>query len=259
MGVNNIMRRIVLYFSLTMLVTACGKKGPLIFPEMLMPAAPQNVSLQQVGNSMKLSFTPPSKDLAGRTLTGVSGITIVRRDEPVGQPLGCSACTTDFAPFRKLNLDLLPPDTRRYGSLLVLLDGDVQPGRAYSYLLSAVTKENLESKFSAPVMAVVIAAPLPPVLQAISQPTEIHLEFVGIPPQVGAIAGYNVYRSVKGEVFPFLPLNREPLATNRFVDVGLERGVSYVYGVRTVVRLPSGNNAESVLSNEVEARLKDDE
>ncbi len=253
------MRHVVVFIFLIMFITACGKKGPLIYPEMLMPAAPLNVSLQQVGNSMKLAFSPPSKDLAGRTLSGVSGITIVRRDEPVGQSPGCSSCTTDFAPFRKLNLDLLPPDTRRYGNLLVVLDGDVQPGRAYSYLLSAVTKENLESKFSAPIMAVMVAAPLPPVLQAISQPTEIHLEFVGIPPLEGVIAGYNVYRSVKGEAFSFLPLNREPLTANRFVDVGLERGVSYVYGVRSVVLLPSGTNAESVLSNEVAARLKDDE
>jgi hypothetical protein len=104
-----------------------------------------------------------------------------------------------------------------------------------------------------------VATPLPPVLQAVSQPTEIQLEFAGLPSGEGIINGYNVYRTLKGNDFPLLPLNREPLSGNRFVDVGLERGTSYLYGVRTVVRLPSGSRVESGLSNQAEGRLKDDE
>jgi hypothetical protein len=104
-----------------------------------------------------------------------------------------------------------------------------------------------------------VSPPLPPVVYVISQPTEIQLEFVGMQPDEGSITGYNVYRALKGEVFPLLPLNREPLTGNRFADVGLERGTTYLYGVRTVVRLPSGGRVESSLSNEVEGRLKDDE
>jgi predicted small lipoprotein YifL len=240
-------------------ITACGKKGPLLYPDMLVPAAPSDVSAQQSGTSIKLVFVLPSKDLAGRNFAGLSGATIIRRDEPAGQSPGCSACTTDFSPFRKLNLDLLPPDTRRYGNLLMLLDGDVQAGRAYTYRISAVTKDNQEGALSAPVTAAMATAPSPPVLQSISQPTEIQLEFAGVPPDEGVIAGYNVYRTFKGESFPFQPLNREPLAGNRFTDAGLERGTTYVYGVRTVVRLPKGGRVESGLSNAVEGRLKDDE
>jgi hypothetical protein len=135
----------------------------------------------------------------------------------------------------------------------------VQPGRAYTYRVSAVTKDNQEGALSALVTAVMVPAPLPPVLQVISQPTEIQLEFAGLPPSEGIIAGYNVYRALKGESFPLQPLNSEPLTGNRFTDVGLERGTAYLYGVRTVVRLPSGVKVESGLSNEVEGRLKDDE
>ena len=240
-------------------IAACGKKGPLIYPDLLVPAAPSDVSAQQSGNSIKLSFVLPSKDLAGRNFAGLSGVTIIKRDEPAGQSPGCSACTTDFSPFRKLNLDPLSPNTQRYGNLLVLLDGDVQTGRVYTYRVSAVTKDNQEGAQSAPVATAMQTAPLPPVLQAISQPTEIQLEFAGVPPGEGVIAGYNVYRALKGEAFPFQPLNREPLTTKSFTDVGLERGTAYIYGVRTVVRLPSGVKVEGSLSNEVEGRLKDDE
>jgi len=253
------MRTLACLLFATIAITACGKKGPLIYPDRLVPAAPSDVSAQQFGNSIKLAFVLPSRDLAGRNFAGLSGVTITKRDEPAGQSPGCSACTTDFSLFRKLNLDLLPPDTQRYGNLLVLLDGAVQTGRAYTYRVSAVAIDNREGSLSAPVTAVMVSVPLPPVLQAVSQPTEIQLEFSGSPPGEGVIAGYNLYRALKGDSFPLQPLNREPLAGKSFTDVGLERGTAYVYGVRTVVRLPSGGRVEGGLSNVVEGRFKDDE
>jgi predicted small lipoprotein YifL len=241
------------------IISACGKKGPLIYPDMLVPAAPSNVSIHQSGNSIKLSFVLPSKDLAGRNFSGLTSVKIIKRDEPTGEGTSCSSCTADFSLFRTLNLELLSPETQRYGNLLMLLDSDVQPGRIYAYRISTVTRDNQEGALSAPIAVAMTTAPLPPVLQVISQPTEIQLEFTGFPPQEGVIMGYNVYRALKGKVFPLLPLTREPLAGNRFSDVGLERKTSYNYGVRAIVRLPSGGRVESSLSNEVEGRLKDDE
>lgn len=253
------MRKLACLLFVVTAITACGKKGPLIYPELLVPAAPSSVTVQQSGNSIKLSFVLPSKDLSGRNIDGVASVKIHKRDEPAGQSPGCSSCGTDFYLFRTLNLDLLPVESQRYGNLLLLLDGDVQTGRSYTYKLSVIAKDNQVGTLSAPVTAAMVPTPVPPVLQLISQPTEIQLEFVGLPPVHGSIAGYNVYRAPKGGAFSFLPLNREPLSANRFVDVGLDRGTTYVYGVRTVVRLPSGVRIESGRSNEVEGRLKDDE
>jgi predicted small lipoprotein YifL len=253
------MRKLACLLFVVITISACGKKGPLIYPDMLLPAAPSDVSAQQTGNSIKVSFVLPSKDLAGRNISGITGVTIVKRDEPAGLTPSCSNCTTDFSPFRRLNLEPLSPNTQRYGNLLLLLDADVQAGRAYTYRVSVVTKDQLEGALSASVAAVMVTAPLPPVLQMVTQPTEIQLEFIGLPPREGVVLGFNVYRSLKGEPFSLLPLNREPLAGNRFTDVGLERRTTYVYGVRTVVRLPAGGRVESAISNEVEGRLKDDE
>src|SRR5450631_1907341 len=203
------MRKLACLLFVAFAITACGKKGLLLYPDMLVPAAPSAVSAQQSGTTMKLSFLLPTKDLAGRNFAGITGVTIIKRDEPAGQNPSCSNCTTDFSPFRKLNLEPLSPNTQRYGNLLVLLDVDVQTGRLYTYRISAVTRENQEGTLSAPVAAVMVTAPLPPVLQAISQPTEIQLEFAGLTPGEGVISGYNIYRTLKGEAFPFQPLNRE--------------------------------------------------
>jgi predicted small lipoprotein YifL len=253
------MRKLACLLLVAFAITACGKKGPLVYPEMLVPAAPSNVAVQQSGNSMKLSFGLPSKDRAGRNLSNLAGVAILKRDAMADQLPGCSACTDDFSLFRKLNLDFLPTGTQRNGSMILLLDGDVRPGRNYSYIVSAFTRGDVAGASSVPITAVMVQPPLPPVLQAISQPTEINLEFVGLPPLEGSIAGYNVYRALKGENFSYWPQNREPLAANLFTDVGLERGTMYVYAVRTVIRLSTGTFVESGMSNEVEGKLKDDE
>ena len=253
------MRTFAVVMFVALVVTACGKTGPLVYPEMLVPAAPSNVAVQQSGSSIKLSFVLPSKDRAGRNISNLAGITILKRDTMAGQPLGCSACTDDFYLFRKLNLDLLPTGTQRNGSLVLLLDGDVQQGRSYSYIVSAFTRDDVSGAASLPIATVMVPPPLPPVLRVTSQPTEIDLEFDGLPPMEGALAGYNLYRAKKGEPFSYWPLNEAPLTAQHFSDEGMEREITYAYVARTVVRLSTGTLVESAPSNEVQGKLKDDE
>jgi len=257
--VNDTMKHVIIIIFLLQFITACGKKGPLLYPEMLVPAAPSHVVAQQSDNSMKLSFVLPSKDRAGRTLSNLAGVTILKRDALAGQLPVCSACRDDFSLFKKLYLDLLPTGSQRSGSLILLLDGDVHTGRTYSYIVSVFTTEGVAGAATTPVTTAMVPSPVPPVLQVISQPTVINLEFVGLAPREGVFAGYNVYRAPKGETFSYWPLNREPLTANHFSDEGMERGTTYVYAVRTVVRLPAGSFVESGMSNEVEGKLKDDE
>jgi predicted small lipoprotein YifL len=253
------MRKLICLLSATVLLTACGKKGPLIYPDMLVPAAPAEVAAQQRGTSVKLSLVIPSKDRSGRNLAGLTGVKILKRDEPAEQSPGCSACATDFATFRNLSLEPLPSDVQRYGGLLLLLDSDVQAGRRYTYRFQAFTKDNQEGAVSTADATVVATPPAPPVLKVISQPTEILLDLSGIELREGTLVGYNLYRAVKGDSFSLLPLNREPFSGSRYVDQGLERGVIYTYVARSMVRQSSGSMVESAASNQVEARLADDE
>lgn len=253
------MRQLILLFFLMFSISACGKKGALIYPEMLVPAAPATISLQQSGESLKLSFALPTKDRAGRRLSNLAGVIILKRDAAAGQLPGCSACSEDYYLFKELNPDLLPTTVQRNGSMVSLLDGAVSRGRDYSYLVSAYTGEGIAGARSVAVTAALVQSPLPPVLQVISQPTEINLEIAGLLPQEGVFVGYNVYRTVKGGTASYWPLNKTPLQVNHFSDVGLDRGTSYIYSVRTVVRHSTGLIVESASSNESEGRLKDDE
>lgn len=47
------MRTLACLLFVVFALTACGKKGALIYPDMLVPAAPSAVSAQQSGTTMK--------------------------------------------------------------------------------------------------------------------------------------------------------------------------------------------------------------
>jgi len=249
-----------LLLALTLGLAACGKRGPLIYPDMLAPAQPTAVSVHQAGQIMKLSFVLPRKDRAGRGLDNLAGVMIHRRVSTSGQAPGCNACTADFSLFRKLFTDapLADSTVQRYGDRLLLLDSDVRTGDDYTYMVTPFTKDALEGQASAPVTASMVQPPPAPALKAQSEPTEIHLTFDAPPPRQGKLVGFNLYRAVQGESLPFVPLNREPLAGMSFVDIGLARNTGYVYAARSVVMMPNGELVESGASGEVAAQLSNE-
>lgn len=254
------MRTIARVLFVSLLLTACGKKGPLIYPDMLIPAPPSAVSARQVGQAMKLSFVLTRKDRSGRDLKNLDGAAIHKRTTVAGQTPGCNACTEDFVLFKKLYLEPSPLDrgVQRFGAMLMLMDSDVRIGDQYSYRITPFTKDNVDGQASVPVTTALVAPPPAPELKAMPDPVEIRLLFSDTPPGQGGFVGYNLYRAPKGEPFPYVPLNKEPLSSTSYTDSGLDRRLSYVYAARTVVKMPGGQVVESELSNQVETRLTDE-
>jgi predicted small lipoprotein YifL len=244
---------------MSMLAMACGRKGPLIYPDMLVPAAPAAVTARQSGSAVKLQFALPEKDRAGRPVQGVAGVKISKRTTDDARKDVCRSCMTDYRLFRTLYLDLLPTDTQRFGSQLILLDGDVLAGNIYSYSIVPFTADGIDGAASA-VADVRVGASLPaPSVTIESFPTEVKLWLSSQPFSSGHLLGYNLYRTSGTTPRSYQPLNREPLKGSVYVDNTLERGVKYRYSARTVQVLESGGIAESAESQEVEGMLKDDE
>ena len=72
-------KRVVLVAaSAAMLMTGCGKKGPLIYPDMLIAQPPQQLKVEQSGAVLRLSFNLPDKDRSGRKLEDVEAILLGR-------------------------------------------------------------------------------------------------------------------------------------------------------------------------------------
>ena len=248
----------LLFVALTM--TACGKRGPLIYPDMLLPAPPTAVTVRQVGQAMKLSFMLTNKDRSGRDFKNLGGVTIFKRTSPEGQEPGCNACTEDFALFRKLYLESAPLErgVQRLGGLLLLLDSDVRVGEQYSYTVKPFTKDAIDGQASVPETATMVIPPHAPKLKADPDPVEIRLLFSDAPVGKEGFVGYNLYRAPKGGLLPYVALNKEPINDTSYTDSGLDRTLSYVYAARAVVRMPGGQLVESELSNEVVTRLTDE-
>ena len=253
------MRSLFLMITLIFSLAACGKKGVLYYPDMLVPSAPTATSVSQIGNSVKLQFVLPDEDRAGRKLLDLGGVKINKRESDSDQEQFCISCMTDYRLFRKLYLDLLTEGAYRYGKRILVLDGDVSAGKTYSYSVVPFTKDGVEGLASPQVSARVVQPTMPPILQAESFPTEIRISFVSLPSIVGRFLGYNIYRTAQQGMIPYLPINKEPLKGKDYTDSGLGRNVKYHYMARTVVEMESGNMVESPVSNIVDGMLKDDE
>ena len=251
--------RSALVIGLSLMASACGRKGPLIYQDMLVPAAPAATSARQSGSAVKLNFTLPDRDRAGSPLRGIVGLKIGRRTAETDQKDVCRSCMTDYMPYRTLYLDHLPATTQRFGNSLIMLDGDVNAGNSYSYSIVSFTADGVDGA-SAATADVRVAVPLPaPVLSIESLPTEVKLRISSQPLNSGRLLGYNLYRYTAANARSFLPINKEPLTGGVYVDSGLERSVKYIYSARTLVQQASGGVMESTESKEVEGLLKDDE
>lgn len=248
----------VLFVGTSLMTTACGRKGPLIYPDMMVPAAPAAVSAQQSGADVKLQFMLSGKDLGGRPVQGLSGVKISRRVNETAQKDVCRSCTTDYLQFKTLYLDRLPTDTQRFGSRLVMFDRDVSAGKSYSYSIVPFTADGVHGSVSTTADVRVTQSLPAPVLAIESLPAEIRLQISSQLPITGRLLlGYNLYRRVAGSARSSLPINTQPVNSNVYVDTAIDRGVKYQYSARAVVIMASGEVAESLESLEVEGMLKD--
>lgn len=257
MSVNG---RLALIIAFSMIAAACGRKGPLVYPDMLVPAAPAAVTVQQFGSAIKLQFVLSDKDRTGRPAQSVAGVKINRKISADGQRDECKSCTTDYTLFKTLYLDHLPANTQRFGGRLVFVDSEVLSGVAYSYSIVPFTADGVNGASSAATGVRVGAVPLPPpVLSVESFPTEVRLKTSVYPLIAARMLGYNLYRSSGTGPGSYLPINGDPLKGSEYVDGVIERGVKYRYTARALVVWPSGDVVESDESNMVEGMLKDDE
>lgn len=257
----NRLGRSLLVVGVSMMVSACGRRGPLLYPDMLVPAAPSAVTAQQSGAVVKLQFALPDKDRAGRSVQGVAGVKISRKTAVTGQKDVCRSCTTDFLLLNApLYLDHLPATTQRFGNRLVVLDSDVNVGNSYSYRIVPFTDDGVDGAPSPIADVRMGAVPLPPpALKIEALPTELKIKISVYPLIAARMLGYNLYRSAGTGSRSYLPLNREPLKGDEYVDSVLERGVKYRYSVKALIVRPSGDIAESAESDVVEGMLRDDE
>lgn len=234
------------------LLAGCGKKGPLVPPEALVPAPIASLAVAQKGGELQVSWSGPGKQEGGGKLENLAGFLLFRRDVlPPGED--CEECPGAYSQLAKVDLEL-PEKVRRAGGLWIYDDFELQKGRTYQYKVRSFSKDGAQSKDSNKVRRAAVTPPLPPVLEAQGSPNEVELKFVALPPEEGNFLGYNIYRSKKDEPAPLAPVNKEPVAGNTYRDQELVLGMTYRYTVTGVAKVGS-DTVESAPSNVVETGL----
>jgi len=248
------MKRLLVTLIAMLSLAACGKKGALIPPEAMAPAPIGDLQTAQRGEAFYISWSAPTRDDAGRALPDLAGFMIYRR-EVLPPAEDCEECPTAYHLIKSVDAEYLQ-DTYRSDSRFFFIGADLKDNTTYQFKAISVKKDGIESGPSNRARRKKVAPPDATTLKAASTPTSILLEWQPVTaPDNGKVEGYHIYRKQRGETnFPLQPLTGTPLSAVRYEDLGQERGVTYLYGVRTVARI-NGELVESALSNEAEGAL----
>jgi predicted small lipoprotein YifL len=236
-----------------LLITGCGRKGALVPPEALFSAPVNDLKVTQKGESFQLSWSIPERSEGGTPAGELAHFRLFKR-EVLPPEEDCESCADAYQVLNDVDLDYLR-NARRSGKRLFLSDTAVVSGRTYQYKVVSKMKDGASSGDSNKSRLTKVV-PLPaPSLKLFSTPTSILLHWEGTAlPANGSTTGYNIYRWRADGLPAISPLNDVPLSTPYYEDFRLDRGVTYIYNVRSVVE-SGGSILEGMPSNEERGAL----
>jgi len=244
---------LIMAASASMLMTGCGKKGPLIYPDMLIAQPPQQLKVAQSGSALRLSFDLPDKDRSGRKLEDLEAILIGRR---VYQENDCVSCQDQYQALQKVD-PAFPAPAQRQGNRLVVVDTDVRNGERYQYRLQTVQKGGIIGSATTTAMVKLLVAPNSPELKVRSVfGGFIALDLTSVAQQEATLVGYTIYRG-EGSSGALVPMTTLTGITH-YEDQAVQRGVVYRYAATVVVKRDDGMLAESEPSTAVAISIADD-
>jgi hypothetical protein len=218
-------------------------------PEALVPAAVQDLKVQQSGDAFRITWSAPGKEKGGRPLRDLAGFRLTKRII-LGNGTDCSTCEESWKLLAEVDADK-PGEGGRSGGRFIIFDRDVPVGRTSQYRLLVLSKSG---GFSAPATSPLTKShpPVPaPAVAGEVLPASVKLAFTFTPPAGARLAGFNVYRTPEKAAPALLPLNPAPLTGTVWEDTQVEFGRSYRYSVAALVEI-DGQTMESVRSAELE-------
>lgn len=244
----------LLLSTVVFLSAGCGKKGPLIYPDMLIAQAPKNITLEQTGSALRISFDMPEKDQSGHKLEDLEAFLIARR---VYRESDSISCKDNFLDLHKIDL-VDPSPVFRQGNRIVWVDTDTHRGERYQYQLKTVQKGGMRGQAVSTALATVLDPPDPPLLKAHSAfGGFIQIDLTAALQPDTSLTGFSLYRSEGADVQVKL-LASLTNSVSRYEDQSVQRGVVYRYVARMLVKRMDGVIAESELSAPVSLSVSDD-
>lgn len=212
------------------LIVGCAKKGPPVPWESVVPKRIVDLMATPVDGRLLLEWTVPKENTDRSPLTDLSSFQIIRSE---GILIGdeCRGCGDKPKMIYEMKV-ALSKETKR--KRMAVLFEDHEPRKVYVYQVVSVNKRGYLSSPSNPVTVYWDQWPLPPrKVNVESGDKRVDLQWES----VEGATGYNVYRRMENEDFPFKPVNRTPLTTRQYSDLNVENEKRYFYSVRAFKRV----------------------
>jgi len=241
-----------LLFLLLLLTAGCGNKGPVRPLRQPLPAAPQALQVVQKGTRFIVAWNLPKTNQDGSELTDLEGFHVYKMKYDLAQD--CPECRDTSVLLQDVDLGYLR-DVRRSGDRLFLWDGELEADFGYQYRITPYNTKGREGEPTQLRVPFFTPPPSPETPVAEAHDRLVRLRWPPVPAggPWAELLGYNLYRRQGDEPFPPQPLNGELLTAPTFEDYGVENGKTYIYAVRTVVRIGE-QRVESGLSDTAEGK-----
>jgi len=232
-----------------LLAFACGKKGPPVPWESIVPKRIVDLAALPREGRVLLEWTAPKENTDKTPLIDLEGFHVLRSE---GLLIGdqCTGCGEKPKPVYEMKLD---GKGEEKGKKLSIFIEDHEPRKVYVYQIVSVNRRGHLGFPSNPVW-VYWDAPLDPPKSVKEEQGDKRVDLSW--EAVEGASGYNVYRREEDESFSSRPLNREPLLETQFTDLSVENEKKYIYSVRTLRRVVK-TDVEGKGSQEVAATPTD--
>ncbi|MCD6526633.1 MAG: hypothetical protein J7K75_06565 [Desulfuromonas sp.] len=225
-----------LLVSVLLAVSGCGNVGPVKPLQKALPQAVDNVSLQQKGNALLLSWDIPTQNQDGSPLEDLEGFAIYKSDYDLAK--ACPECRPPKNLLRQVDLAYYR-SSNRDSNRIHLWDSAVEEDSGYRYKIVPYTKGGHNGE-SVLLHRPCFTAPFPPAeLSGEGLDKQVRLNWLAADEerQGAELLGYNLYRRSGTEYFAAKPLNTELITALNYDDFQVKNGTEYSYALRTVIRI----------------------
>lgn len=233
----------------------CGIKSAPKPPERIIPARITDLSAEAKGTETVIKWSVPKKNTNGSPLIDLEGFKIWKAE--TGR---CPSCPPRFRRLAKIKY-LYPEGAASATGAMEYLDKEMGCG-SFKYKVRGYNKKGHKSSDSNTAsITIYVALASPAGLSVAVKDKRVELSWDQLDAAVtdeGPInlAGYNVYRGKVSKKYRKLPVNKEPITTNSFVDLKVKNDQKYFYALRPLFKIDD-RLCEGNLSSEIKAQPED--